>query len=73
MVLICPFISQTMIVVMTISAVRVTNASLSVIGVMVTSSVEMDQMRKIAVVRMFLIFPYFVKFNLCLYDTEFIG
>ena len=73
MALICPFISQPTFVVMTVSVVRITNASLSVIGVMVTRAVKMDQMRKIAVVRMFLIFPSFVMFILCLSDTEFMG
>ena len=68
MVLICLFISQPTFVVMTISVVRITNASLLVFAVMLTSSVEMDQMRKIAVVRMFLTFPYFVMFILCVYE-----
>ena len=72
MALICPFISQPTFVVLTVSVVRITNASLSDIGVMATMTVEMDQMRKIAVVRMFLIFPSFVMFILCLNDTEFI-
>ena len=72
MALICPFISQPTFVAMTVSVVRITNASLSVIGVMVTRAVKMDQMRKIAVVRMFLIFPSFVMFILCLNDAEFI-
>ena len=44
-VLICPFIFQTMFVVMTISVARITNASLLVGGVMVNKTVPMDQMR----------------------------
>ena len=52
---------------------RVTDhASLLVSDVMAPITVEMDQMRKIAVVRMFLIFPSFVMFILCLNDTEYI-
>ena len=72
MTLICPFISQPTFVLLTVSVVRITNASLPVIGVMVARTVKMDQMRKIAVVRIFLIFPSFVMFILCLNDTEFI-
>ena len=72
MALICPFISQLTFVVLTVSVVTITNASLLVGDVMVTTIVKMDQMRKIAVVRMFLIFPSFVTFILCLNDTEFI-
>ena len=73
MALICAFILQPTFVVLTVSVARITNASLSVIGVMVARAVKMDQMRKIAVVRMFLIFPSFVTFILCLNDTEFIS
>ena len=73
MVLICPFISQATFVVLTVSVVRITNVSLSVCNVMVTRTVKMDQMRKIAVVRMFLFFPSFVMLILCSNDTEFIS
>ena len=55
-------IFQPKFVVTTDSVVIITNASLSDCGVMVTMTVEMDQMRKIVVVRMFLIFPSFVMF-----------
>ena len=73
MVLICPFILQATFIVLTVSVVRITNASLLDYDVMATKTVEMDQMRKIAVVRMFVIFPSFVMFILCLNDTEFMG
>ena len=56
MVLICTFISQATLVVLTVFVVRITNVSLADVSVIVTITVEMDQMRKIAVVRMFLIF-----------------
>ena len=51
---------------MTNPVVRITNASLSDGGVMVTMTVEMDQMRKIVVVRIFFIFPFFLMFISCL-------
>ena len=73
MVLICPFILQATFIVLTVSVVRITNASLLDYDVMATKTVEMDQMRKIAVVRMFVIFPSFVMFIVCLNDTEFMG
>ena len=56
-----PFISQTTFAVMTVSVARITNASISLGGVMVTVSVQMDQMRKIAVVRMIFMFSIFSK------------
>ena len=61
-VLIWLAIFQATFVVMPNSIVRITNASLWDGGVMVTMTVEMDQMRKIVVVRMFLIFPSFLMF-----------
>ena len=73
MVLICPFILQATFIVLTVSVVRITNASLLDYDVMATKTVEMDQMRKIAVVRMFVIFPSFVMFILCLNDAELMG
>ena len=65
-VLIWLAIFQPTFVVMTNSVVRITNASLSDGGVMVTMTVEMDQMRKIVVVRIFFIFPFFLMFISCL-------
>ena len=50
-VLIWLVIFQPTFVVWTVSVVRITNASLSDVGAMVTLIVQKDQMRKIAVVR----------------------